>query len=137
MATVTVEWLASAKLLKEELEATGKSSGSRRSIIIDLEQLEPDLRAEILDLTELTGMLLKSGVGLTPIRLRRVNVFEAGKHPTLAWKDVSLDAEPTAANISAEINSGNAGRIDLLIPDIPSAGLRILAAKLEWAFITG
>ena len=39
--------------------------------------------------------------------------------------------------ISAEINSGNPGRIDLLIPDIPSAGLRILAAKLEWAFTTG
>ena len=39
--------------------------------------------------------------------------------------------------ISAEINGSNAGRIDLLIPDIPSAGLRILAAKLEWAFTTG
>ncbi|MDC7125776.1 MAG: hypothetical protein PQJ46_09420 [Spirochaetales bacterium] len=39
--------------------------------------------------------------------------------------------------ISAEINDSNAGRIDLLIPDIPSAGLRILATKLEWAFTTG
>lgn len=39
--------------------------------------------------------------------------------------------------ISAEINGTNPGRIDLLIPDIPSAGLRILAAKLEWAFTTG
>ena len=43
----------------------------------------------------------------------------------------------TYPGISAEINSSNSGRIDLLIPDIPSAGLRILAAKLEWAFITG
>ncbi len=43
----------------------------------------------------------------------------------------------TNPGISAEINSGNPGRIDLLIPDIPSAGLRILAAKLEWAFVTG
>lgn len=43
----------------------------------------------------------------------------------------------TNPGISAEINGSNPGRIDLLIPDIPSAGLRILAAKLEWAFITG
>lgn len=99
MAIVTVEWLASAKLLKEELTATGKSASPRRSIVIDLEQLEPGLRAAILDLTELTGMLLKSGVGLTPIRLRRVRTFTDGDHPVLSWGDVALDAEPTAAGL--------------------------------------
>lgn len=99
MATVTVKWLASAKLLKEELLATGKNANPRRTIVINLEQLEPALRAEILDLTELTGMLLKSVVGLTPIRLRRVRTFRGGDHPVLSWKDVSLDTEPTAAGV--------------------------------------
>ena len=53
-------------------------------------------------------------------------------------RDVIVNGDDdTNPGISAEINSGNPGRIDLLIPDIPSAGLRILAAKLEWAFTTG
>lgn len=50
-------------------------------------------------------------------------------------RGMSTDRDTIVAGIVAEINSGNAGRIDLLIPDTPSAGLRILAAKLEWAFL--
>lgn len=54
-----------------------------------------------------------------------------------AWAALGLttDEETVIAGITAEINSGDAGRIDLLIPDTPSAGLRVLAAKLEWAFL--
>jgi phage tail sheath gpL-like len=37
-------------------------------------------------------------------------------------------------NMIAEIDSANPGRINLLIPDIATAGLRIVAVKLEWAF---
>jgi phage tail sheath gpL-like len=50
-------------------------------------------------------------------------------------RGLSTDRDTIIEAITAEINSGNAGRIDLLIPDVPSAGLRILAAKLEWAFL--
>lgn len=54
-------------------------------------------------------------------------------------RDLIVNGDGTGEypGISAEINSVNPGRIDLLIPDIPSAGLRILAAKIDWAFITG
>jgi phage tail sheath gpL-like len=52
-------------------------------------------------------------------------------------RGLSTDRETIVAGIVSEINSSNPGRIDLLIPDVPSAGLRILAAKIEWAFVTG
>jgi phage tail sheath gpL-like len=52
-------------------------------------------------------------------------------------RGLSTNREQIVAGIQAEIDSSNPGRINLLIPDVPSAGLRILAAKLEWAFVTG
>jgi phage tail sheath gpL-like len=48
---------------------------------------------------------------------------------------ISTDIETITENIVANIDGSNPGRINLLIPDTPSAGLRILAAKLEWAFV--
>jgi phage tail sheath gpL-like len=48
---------------------------------------------------------------------------------------LSTDRETIVSGIQVEIDSGNPGRINVMIPDIPSAGLRILAAKLEWDFI--
>ena len=52
-------------------------------------------------------------------------------------RGLSTDLEAIIEGIIAAINGSNPGRIDLLIPDIASAGLRITAVKLEWAFITG
>lgn len=48
-----------------------------------------------------------------------------------AW---SKNRDDIVAGIEAEINSGNAGRIDLLVPDVIAAGGKIIAVKLEWAF---
>lgn len=48
---------------------------------------------------------------------------------------LTADRETVVAGVTAEIDSANPGRINVLIPDIPSAGLRILAAKIEWDFI--
>lgn len=50
-------------------------------------------------------------------------------------RGLSTDRDVIVAGITADVDSANAGRINLLIPDVPSAGLRILAAKLEWAFL--
>jgi phage tail sheath gpL-like len=50
-------------------------------------------------------------------------------------RGMSTSRDEIVAGITAEINGDNAGRIDVLIPDVPSAGLRILAAKLEWDFL--
>jgi len=54
------------------------------------------------------------------------------------WVDLGLSTErdTIVAGIVAEINSSNPGRIDTLIPDIASAGLRIVAVKLEWGFVS-
>jgi len=56
-----------------------------------------------------------------------------------AWTALGLiaDRDATVAGITAEINSNNAGRIDLLLPVVISDGLRIVAVKLEFAPITG
>ena len=50
---------------------------------------------------------------------------------------LSTDRDTIVENTVAQIDGDNPGRINVLIPDVPSAGLRILAAKLEWAFLTG
>lgn len=50
-------------------------------------------------------------------------------------RGLSTDRDTIVSGITAEINSSNPGRIDLYIPDIASAGLRISATKLEWAFL--
>lgn len=52
-------------------------------------------------------------------------------------RGLSTSRDTIVENIVSEIDSSNSGRINLLIPDVPSAGLRILAAKVEWAFVTG
>jgi phage tail sheath gpL-like len=54
-----------------------------------------------------------------------------------AWVALGLstDRDTIVAATSAVINSTNPGRIDLVIGDIATAGLRIVAAKLEWAFL--
>lgn len=50
-------------------------------------------------------------------------------------RGLTADRDAVVDGIQAEIHSSNPGRINVLIPDIPSAGLRILAAKIEWDFL--
>lgn len=50
-------------------------------------------------------------------------------------RGLSTSRDQIVEGIIAEIDGSNAGRINLAIPDVPSAGLRVLAAKLEWAFL--
>jgi phage tail sheath gpL-like len=52
------------------------------------------------------------------------------------WIERGLSTSRAAIvdNMVAAIDSGNPGRINLLIPDVATAGLRIVAVKLEWAF---
>jgi phage tail sheath gpL-like len=70
--------------------------------------------------------------GVTPLTVKS---YAVGLVDDWVKRRLSTDRDTIVAGITAEINSSNAGRIDLLIPDVPSAGLRILAAKLEWAFL--
>lgn len=55
------------------------------------------------------------------------------------WSSKALiaDRDATVAGITAEIDSNNAGRINLLIPAVTAEGLRIIATKIETAPITG
>lgn len=50
-------------------------------------------------------------------------------------RGLTADRDTVVNGIVAAIHSSNPGRINVLIPDIPSAGLRILAAKIEWDFL--
>jgi phage tail sheath gpL-like len=50
------------------------------------------------------------------------------------WAGLGLtkNRDDVVDGIVAEINSTNAGRIDVMIPDDFALGLRIMAALLEW-----
>lgn len=50
---------------------------------------------------------------------------------------LSKQRDDIVKNIQSNINTGNASRIDVLVPDIMAAGLRIVAARYEWAFQGG
>jgi len=84
------------------------------------------------------GVVLANGsppgpsYGVTPNMVKAQAVQLVENWGTLG---ISTDIETIVENITAAIDGSNAGRINLLIPDTPSAGLRVLAAKLEWAFI--
>jgi len=47
---------------------------------------------------------------------------------------LTKNRDAVVAGIVAEIHSGNAGRIDVRVPDVFAAGLKILAGKLDWSF---
>lgn len=52
------------------------------------------------------------------------------------WVPLALttNRDAVVGGIVAEINDSNPGRIDVLIPDVFSAGLRIIAGKVQWSF---
>lgn len=68
------------------------------------------------------------------IRPNTVKAFAIGLVDDWISRGLSKNRDTIVSGITAEINSSNPGRIDLLIPDISTAGLRILATKLESAF---
>jgi len=52
------------------------------------------------------------------------------------WAPFALTKErdSVVAGIIVEIDSGNPGRINAMVPDVFSAGLRIMAGKIQWSF---
>jgi phage tail sheath gpL-like len=52
------------------------------------------------------------------------------------WVPYALtrNRDDVIAGIITEIDSGNAGRINALVPDVFAAGLRIMAGKIQWSF---
>ena len=54
----------------------------------------------------------------------------------LLWEPLALtkEADAVVAGIKTEIDSTNPGRINLLIPDVHAAGLRIIAGRVQWSF---
>ena len=70
------------------------------------------------------------------IRPKTVKTFGIALVDDWISRGLSTDRDTIVAGVTAEIDSGNPGRINLLIPDIASAGLRIVAVKLEWAFVS-
>lgn len=84
------------------------------------------------------AVVVANGSGVVPSYAVTPNMVKArgiGLVDDWVERGLSTDRDNIVDAMTAEINGSNAGRIDLLIPDVPSAGLRILAAKLEWAFL--
>ncbi len=52
------------------------------------------------------------------------------------WVPYALtkNRDNVVAGIITEIDSGNAGRINALVPDVFAAGLRVMAGKIQWSF---
>lgn len=51
-----------------------------------------------------------------------------------AARALTKERDAVVAGIVAEIDDANPGRINLLIPDVMAAGLKIIAGKIEWSF---
>lgn len=49
-------------------------------------------------------------------------------------RKVTKNRDAVVKGIITEIDDANAGRINLLIPDVFAAGLRIIAGKVQWSF---
>ncbi|MDC7218642.1 MAG: hypothetical protein PQJ59_01805 [Spirochaetales bacterium] len=83
------------------------------------------------------GVVVSDGAGRKPSYAVTPNMVKADAIALVDdWieRGLSTDRADIVDNIEAEINSSNPGRIDLLIPDVASAGLRIVGLKLEWGF---
>lgn len=89
---------------------------------------EPFVEAVVVDDDAITGMSYA-------IRPKTVKAYAIRLIDEL-WSARALTKERDAvvAGIVAEIDSGNPGRINLLIPDVLAAGLKIIAGKIEWSF---
>ena len=84
------------------------------------------------------GVVVANGGGAAPSYAVTPNMVKARAFGLIEdWgaRGLSTDLDTIKAGTTAVINSDNPGRIDLLIPDIASAGLRIVAVKLEWGYL--
>ena len=84
------------------------------------------------------AVVLQDGGGKGPsyaVRPSTVKARAIGLVDDWIERGLSTSRATIVDNMTAEINSSNPGRIDLLIPDVASAGLRIVAVKIEWAFV--
>ncbi|MFW5776811.1 MAG: hypothetical protein ACOCZB_05935 [Spirochaetota bacterium] len=70
------------------------------------------------------------------IRPSTVKAFAIGLVDDWIARGLSTSRDSIVSGITASIDSSNPGRINLLVPDIASAGLRIVAVKLEWSFVS-
>jgi phage tail sheath gpL-like len=71
------------------------------------------------------------------IRPRTVVAYAISLVDDWTSRGLIADRDATVEGITANINSGNSGRIDLLLPVVIAEGLRVMAVKLEFAPVTG
>ena len=68
------------------------------------------------------------------IRPKTVKAFAVQLVDNWIAEGWSRERDAIVGGIVAEIDAGNAGRINLLVPDVIAAGLKIVAVKYEWSF---
>ncbi len=89
MAVLKVHWMASEKLMKEELGAAGKTSPAAREFEIDLEALDPQERKALVQLVGVGSMGVVSALD---IRCKpRLDSYN--------YEDTPLDAQPGVAQV--------------------------------------
>lgn len=84
------------------------------------------------------AVVLADGEGAGPtytVRPSTVKTYAIALVDDWVARGLSTTRDTIVAGITSAIDGSNPGRTNLLIPDVPSAGLRILAAKLEWAYV--
>lgn len=84
------------------------------------------------------AVVLADGSGPGPtygVRPSTVKAYAVGLIDDWVERGLSTNRDSIIENTSAEINSSNPGRIDLVIGDIATAPLNIVAVKLEWSFV--
>jgi phage tail sheath gpL-like len=87
----------------------------------------PFTRAVVVDDDSVTG----KAYAIRPKTVKAYAIQLVDAWVAEAW---SRERDLIVAGIVAEIDASNAGRINLLIPDIIAAGLKVVAVKYEWAF---
>lgn len=68
------------------------------------------------------------------IRPKTVKAFAVQLVDNWIAEGWSRERDAIVSGIVAEIDAGNPGRINLLIPDVIAAGLKVVAVKYEWSF---
>ncbi len=134
--TITVGDLCTTRT---KTDAGAETTDWRFTIII------PNLQFKIYALEQMLksppfdrGVVVADGGGIGPtytVRPSTVKTYAIGLVDDWIERGLACNRDEIVSNIIAEIDSDNPGRINLLIPDIPSSGLRILAGKVEWAFL--
>jgi phage tail sheath gpL-like len=88
---------------------------------------EPFNRGIVVDDNAITS----KPYAISPVKAKSYAISLVDYWISQGW---SKERDAIVAGIVTEINALNPGRIDILIPDIISVGLRIVAIKYNWAF---